>query len=188
MPGMSLCHGIAPVRWGIELPWPTRRSPMTATTEFEARIRTEVPVDAILDLADTRRIEMELPYAGAVTPVEAWTLVSQRQARLVDVRTPSEFKFVGAVPDSVNVEWRGADILPSAMFVSTLLHVARKPEPVLLLCRSGVRSHSAARAAAAAGFTRVYNVLEGFEGQRSIAGRRGEIDGWRRHGLPWTQD
>ena len=161
---------------------------MTAIADIEARLRTEVPVDAIFDLADTRRIEMELPYAGAVTPLEAWTLVSQRRARLVDVRTPAEFKFVGAVPDSVNVEWRGADVLPSAMFVSTLHQIARKPEPVLLLCRSGVRSHSAARAAAAAGFTRVYNVLEGFEGQRSHSGHRGEIDGWRRHGLPWTQD
>jgi rhodanese-related sulfurtransferase len=173
---------------GTDLLWPAPRSNMTASTELETRIRTELPVDAILDLAHTRQIEMELPYAGAVTPLEAWTLVSQRRAKLVDVRTPAEFKFVGAVPESVNVEWRGADILPSAVFVSTLHQVARKPEPVLLLCRSGVRSHSAARAAAAAGFTRVYNVLEGFEGQRSHAGRRGEIDGWRRHGLPWTQD
>jgi hypothetical protein len=31
-------------------------------------------------------------------------------------------------------------------------------------------------------------VLEGFEGQRNHAGRRGSIDGWRHHGLPWSQD
>jgi rhodanese-related sulfurtransferase len=185
---MSLRCRFRPVTSGTDLLWPAPRSNMTASTELEARIRTELPVDAILDLAHTRQIELELPYAGAVTPLEAWTLVSQRRAKLVDVRTPAEFKFVGAVPESVNVEWRGADILPSAVFVSALHQVARKPEPVLLLCRSGVRSHSAARAAAVAGFTRVYNVLEGFEGQRSHAGRRGEIDGWRRHGLPWTQD
>lgn len=145
-------------------------------------------LDAIFDLARTRRIELELPYAGAVTPVEAWTLVSARRARLVDVRTPAEYRFVGAVPDSTNIEWRGADILPSAMFVSTLRDVLRPGEAVLLLCRSGVRSHAAARAAAAAGFDNVYNVLEGFEGQRTHVGHRGEIDGWRRHGLPWVQD
>jgi len=144
--------------------------------------------DAILDLARTRRIELELPYAGAVTPTEAWTLVSQGRARIVDVRTPAEYRFVGAVPDSVNIEWRGADILPSAMFVSALRGVARPADTVLLLCRSGVRSNAAARAAAAAGFGSVYNVLEGFEGQRTHAGHRGEIDGWRRHGLPWVQD
>lgn len=144
--------------------------------------------DAIFDLARLRRIELELPYAGAVTPPEAWALASQRSARIVDVRTPAEYRFVGAVPDSINIEWRGADILPTAMFVSALRNVARPADAVLLLCRSGVRSHAAARAAAAAGFDRVYNVLEGFEGQRTHAGHRGEIDGWRRHGLPWVQD
>jgi len=157
-------------------------------TDLETALRTEVSADAIFDVADTRRIESELPYAGAVTPREAWQLVSERRARLVDVRTPAEFKFVGSVPGSVNIEWRGADILPSAMFANALRQVARPTEPVLLLCRSAVRSHSAARVAAAAGFTRVYNVLEGFEGQRTHEGRRGDIDGWRRHGLPWTQD
>jgi len=144
--------------------------------------------DAIFDVAGTRRIELELPYSGAVTPLEAWRLFTASKAKLVDVRTPAEYKFVGAVPGSVNVEWRGADILPTAMFVSGLKNVARFTEPVLLLCRSGVRSHSAARAAAAAGFSHVYNVLEGFEGQRNLEGRRGAIDGWRKHGLPWTQD
>lgn len=144
--------------------------------------------DAIFDVARTRRIELELPYAGAVTPTEAWKLVSSRRARLVDVRTPAEYRFVGSVPDSTNIEWRGADILPSAMFVSTLRDVVRPGEAVLLLCRSGVRSHAAARAAAAAGFDNVYNVLEGFEGQRTPAGHRGQIDGWRHRGLPWSQD
>ena len=105
-----------------------------------------------------------------MTPLEAWRLVTARRAKLIDVRTPAEYKFVGAVPGSVNVEWRGADILPTAMFVSGLKNVARFTDPVLLLCRSAVRSHSAARAAAAAGFSHVYNVLEGFEGQRNHEG------------------
>ena len=161
---------------------------MTTATELPPVTIDELPVEAIFDLADTRRIELELDYAGAVTPPEAWRLVGQRAATIVDVRTPAEFKFVGAVPNSVNIEWRGADILPSAMFVTTLRQVVRPNEPVLLLCRSGVRSHCAARAAARAGFSRAYNVLEGFEGQRSHDGRRGHIDGWRRHALPWIQD
>lgn len=160
---------------------------MTTVTEHPPVTIDELPVEAIFDLADARRIELELDYAGAVTPLEAWQLVEQRAAKIVDVRTPAEFKFVGAVPNSVNVEWRGADILPSAMFVAALRQIVRPTEPVLLLCRSGVRSHSAARAAARAGLSRAYNVLEGFEGQRSHDGRRGHIDGWRKHGLPWTQ-
>jgi len=161
---------------------------MTTLTAHPVAPSHDVSVDTIFDLAETRRIELELPYAGAVTPREAWTLFSKKQARLVDVRTPPEVKFVGSVPGTINIEWRGGDVLPSAMFVSALRNVARLDQPVLLLCRSAVRSHAAARAAAAAGFTRAYNVLEGFEGQRTIDGRRGEIDGWRRHGLPWNQD
>ena len=156
----------------------------TARAATDARLSAEV----IFDLADARRIELELPYAGAVTPTEAWSLVEQGRARLIDVRTPPEFKFVGAVPGSVNIEWRGADLLPSAMFVNALKNVARIGESVLLICRSGVRSHSAACAATVLGFSRVYNVLEGFEGQRNHAGRRGTIDGWRHRGLPWSQD
>jgi rhodanese-related sulfurtransferase len=148
----------------------------------------ELSADAIFDLAQARRIEQELPYAGAVTPVEAWQLVSLGAARIVDVRTPPEFKFVGSVPGTANVEWRGNDLLPGAMFIDGLRRAAGANEAVLLLCRSGVRSHAAARAATDAGFRRVYNVLEGFEGQRNHAGHRGEVDGWRRHGLPWTQD
>jgi rhodanese-related sulfurtransferase len=148
----------------------------------------ELSADAIFDRAQVRRIEQELPYAGAVTPVEAWRLVSLGAAKIIDVRTPPEFKFVGSVPDTPNVEWRGHDLLPSAMFIDGLRRVAGASEAVLLLCRSGVRSHAAARAATEAGFRRVYNVLEGFEGQRNDAGHRSEVDGWRRHGLPWIQD
>ena len=144
--------------------------------------------DAIFDLAHTRRIELDLPYAGAVTPNEAWTLFTQGKAKLVDVRTPPEFKFVGSVPGSVNVEWRGYDPQPLAVFIDTLRRVASPTDPVLLICRSAVRSDAAADAATEAGYTRVYNVLEGFEGQRNHAGHRSQIDGWRRHGLPWTQD
>ena len=56
---------------------------------------------------------------------------------------------------------------------------------MLLLCRSGKRSVLAAEAAAAAGFTHVFNVLEGFEGEIDAHLHRGGSDGWRFHGLPW---
>lgn len=148
----------------------------------------DLTADAIFDLAHTRKIELDLPYAGAVTPAEAWTLFTQGKARLVDVRTPPEFKFVGSVPGSVNVEWRGYDPQPLAVFLDALRRVAPSSEPVLLICRSAVRSDAAADAATEAGYKRVYNVLEGFEGQRDHAGHRGRFDGWRYRGLPWTQD
>jgi rhodanese-related sulfurtransferase len=161
---------------------------MTTAREHGSVHVRELSSEQILDRARARRAELELPYAGAVTPPEAWHLAATGAARIVDVRTPPEFKFVGSVPGTPNVEWRGNDLLPTAMFIDGLRRVAGMSDTVLLLCRSGVRSHAAARAAATAGFRNVYNVLEGFEGQRNHDGHRSEIDGWRRHGLPWTQD
>ena len=73
-------------------------------------------------------------------------------------------------------------------FLRDLQAVAQPDETVLLLCRSGVRSHHAARVARDAGYLSVFNVLEGFEGQRNHSYQRGFIDGWRSHGLPWIQD
>ena len=49
-------------------------------------------------------------------------------------------------------------------------------------------TQEAAVAAAEAGFTRVYNVLEGFEGEINEQKQRGGDGGWRSHRLPWIQD
>lgn len=144
--------------------------------------------EAVLDQARVRRAELDLGYAGAVTPPQAWALVRQGAAQLIDVRTAPEFKFVGHVPQSVNVEWRGGDVDARAQYVRELHAAVRGVGPLLLLCRSGVRSHSAALATTAAGYQSVFNVLEGFEGQRDCAQQRGSVDGWRKHGLPWVQD
>ncbi len=144
--------------------------------------------EQILDLATVRRAELDLAYAGAVTPPEAWQLVRQQVAKLIDVRTAPEFKFVGRVPAAPNVEWHGGDTLPKALFLDGLRKHAKPDDVVLLICRSGVRSHAAANAAAVAGFSHVYNVLDGFEGERDALQQRGKLNGWRRHDLPWIQD
>jgi rhodanese-related sulfurtransferase len=111
-----------------------------------------------------------------------------RAAILIDVRTAAEFNFVGHVPGSTNIEWHGKDEGPRARFLEELREEVSPDAAVLLICRSGVRSHAAASAAAAAGFQRVYNVLEGFEGQIDAKRQRGKINGWRFAGLPWMQD
>ena len=145
-------------------------------------------VAQILARAAQRAAELGLHYAGAVTPPEAWQLMRAQRARLVDVRTNIECHFVGRVPDTPNIEWHGADARARELFLHQLREVAREDEALLLLCRSGVRSHRAAEAAAAAGFRQAYNVLEGFEGRLDGARQRGHVDGWRFHALPWIQD
>jgi rhodanese-related sulfurtransferase len=144
--------------------------------------------EELFDLAAVRRLELDLEYAGAATPPEAWQLLRQGAATMIDVRTAPEYRFVGHVPGSINVEWRGFELPQRAAFVRSLAEIARRDMPLLMICRSAVRSDGAALAAVEAGFSRVYNVLEGFEGQIDARQQRGRIDGWRHRGLPWIQD
>ncbi len=146
-----------------------------------------------LEQSRARAAESKLPYAGGVAPQEAWELVRSGQAVLVDVRSGEERKFVGHVPESQHVAWTtGTALTRNPRFVRELeAKVAKeggKEAVVLLLCRSGKRSALAAEAAAKAGFTNVFNVLEGFEGEIDAQQHRGGSDGWRFHGLPWVQD
>jgi rhodanese-related sulfurtransferase len=132
--------------------------------------------------------EKNLPYAGAVTPAEAWELVKSGAAKLVDVRFKFEREYVGRVPETIGVEWK--DINTGAVnpdFVQSVSGQFSKDTPIVLLCRSGVRSDAAAKALTEAGFTRAYNILEGFEGDLDEDKHRGNKGGWRKAGLPWIQ-
>ncbi len=145
-------------------------------------------VGAIFARAAQRARAEELPYAGAVTPLEAWALQSAGAATIVDVRTRAEWKFVGRVPGVPLVEWQRLDeagLNPG--FLEQLAEVVGRGEAVLFLCRSAVRSDLAAEHAAQAGYERAYNVLEGFEGDLDADQRRGTRGGWRHAGLPWIQ-
>ncbi|APD37488.1 rhodanese-like domain-containing protein [Burkholderia pseudomallei] len=153
------------------------------TIELEARA-----THAVLDAAREAALAAGLPYAGGVSPRAAWALVAAGHARLVDVRTTEERTFVGHVPDSLHVPWAtGTSLTRNPRFVRELEAKTGKDAVVLLLCRSGNRSALAAQAAAKVGFTQVFNVLEGFEGDLDDAGHRGTTNGWRLHGLPWRQ-
>ena len=143
-----------------------------------------------LGAAQQRATREGLSYFGAVTPQEASALLAAlANARVVDVRTRAEWEYVGRVPDSILIEWNTYPTgTRNPAFVEQLREAVPDPEtPVLFLCRSGQRSHSAARAAAEAGYGMAFNVLEGFEGPKDSQGHRGTLGGWRKAGLPWVQ-
>jgi rhodanese-related sulfurtransferase len=130
-----------------------------------------------------------LRYAGDVSPDLAWTLAATGAAVLIDVRSPEEVRFVGHVPGGTNVPWAtGIELSRNPRFLRALEAAAPRDAVILLLCRSGQRSVSAAVAATAAGFTQVFNVLEGFEGDPDASGRRGRLSGWQARDLPWRHD
>jgi rhodanese-related sulfurtransferase len=145
-------------------------------------------ISEILATARERASEKSLTYKGELFPQEAYTLMQQAGARLIDVRTRAEFDYVGRIPGSVEIEWQtypGGHA--NKTFLAELRAQVDKDAVVMFICRSGVRSHSAAEAAVSAGFVQAYNVLEGFQGDKDAERRRDTIGGWRVAGLPWYQ-
>ena len=140
-----------------------------------------------LKKAKARADELDLPYAGALTPAEAWEIWQNALgATLVDVRTRAEWDWVGRIPNAVEIEWQGyPGGQPNPDFLNQLKRQVDPESVVMFICRSGVRSHNAASLATEAGFSSCYNVLEGFEGNVDASGQRGKLGGWRFAGLPW---
>lgn len=145
----------------------------------------------ILALARQRQQAGALPYAGAVTPAEAFALLQANpNVKLIDVRTQAERDWVGkvSVPDGQHfaVQW---SLYPGGArnedFLSQLAACAKQDDVLLFLCRSGVRSRHAALAATGAGYAQCFDILEGFEGDRDAAGHRKSVGGWCHAGLPW---
>jgi rhodanese-related sulfurtransferase len=137
---------------------------------------------------------------GSVSVEEAWArLKGDAASVLIDVRTGAEWAYVG-LPDlstigkrTVLVEWQdfpGGQL--NEAFVERVEEAlaaigANKNNQLLFLCRSGGRSLHAARAMAAAGYSRCLNVADGFEGPLDPNRHRGNLRGWKAKGLPWVQ-
>lgn len=142
----------------------------------------------VLAKAEARAREAGLPFRGVLTPSEAHQLHQAGAATLVDTRTHAERDWVGRVNDSLHIEWYS---YPSrevnAQFVAALRHAVNIHQPVMFLCRSGIRSAKAAALATQHGFEHAYDILHGFEGEPNAAGQRNQINGWRAEALPWTQ-
>ena len=129
-------------------------------------------------------------YKADVTPLTAMDRLNQSaRARLVDVRTAEEWEDVGLpnVEGLLAVEWLTmpmGELNPDFLGEIERAGVSKDDE-LYVLCRTGPRSIAAANALAAAGYTSVYNVLEGYEGDADVDGYRGTVSGWQYHGLPW---
>ncbi|NPD16037.1 rhodanese-like domain-containing protein [Xinfangfangia sp. D13-10-4-6] len=152
---------------------------LRADTRFSA---TPVPSGQALTEA--------IGFAGLVSPQSAWDLFSRGEAALLDVRTIEERAYVGRIEGSLHVAWAtGTAMNRNPHFIRQVAQqLPDKAARILLLCRSGKRSAAAAEALTKAGYTAVYSVDQGFEGNLDAHGHRGGLDGWRFHGLPWLQD
>jgi rhodanese-related sulfurtransferase len=145
-------------------------------------------IEKILSQAHMRAEQTGLPYAGAVTPTEAYALISQdADAVLVDVRSRAELELVGRVPVATHVEWAFyPGMVANTEFAAQLLAQVDKSRTVVFMCRTGGRSHNAALLAQQLGYSKAYNMVEGFEGEANELKQRTLINGWKHAGLPWT--
>lgn len=125
-----------------------------------------------------------------LSPQECWALLQRdKSAVMIDVRTQMEHGYVGHPIGAIHIPWKEAPGWEvNTHFVESVSRVVPdKNAPILLLCRSGQRSLSAAQALEAAGYTQPINIVDGFEGPLDGNKHRGNLGGWRFCGLPWEQ-
>jgi len=120
---------------------------------------------------------------------EAWErLGTDRDAVLIDVRTPNEWHSVGLPnlstldKEVIALSWDPYDAAGFAQALSEA--VPSRKTPVFFLCRSGMRSQQTAELAAHLGYEVSINVVEGYEGPPDSTGQRGRVCGWQFQDLP----
>jgi len=168
--------------------------PKRGKLEYNIYFKAHIPMSRLAELylqAEQYGAEKQLPYAGALPPADALLLLElDPSARLVDVRTRAELDWIGrpriAEAQYIHLEWtRYPGSVPNPDFIVQMQELVQADTPVLFLCRSAVRSKASAIAVTRAGFSRAFDLLEGFEGDRDANGHRKTVGGWCFRGLPW---
>jgi len=124
--------------------------------------------------------------------------------KIIDTRTRGEYVYVGHAPMAHNIpiqflgtKWNLKKNTPymqlNENFVSDVKSKFSKNDTILVMCRSGVRSALAVNTLAAAGFEKVYSIIDGFEGDKlknpgSYNHGKRLVNGWKNSGVPWTYD
>jgi len=141
-------------------------------------------------------------YVTAAQAYEKWEAAPDK-VKLIDVRTPEEYAFVGHPDTAWNIplafvtyqrkngkteygpKW-------NADFVAEVKRLAGLNDTLLVMCRSGDRSAKAVNELAAAGFKNAYTVTDGFEGDKvkdagSVFNGKRMRNGWK-NSAPWVYD
>lgn len=152
----------------------------------------------------------ETPQKLYVSAYQAYSKMQSLgdNAVFIDIRTRAEVAFLG-MPENIDAnipflkagnlqEWqpkrKNFKLYPNSQFVATVNRLIDKKHldkssPIFLICRSGSRSAKASKLLFIAGYTNVYNIVDGFEGDISKQGpKKGQrvINGWKNSNLPWS--
>ncbi|WP_434515079.1 rhodanese-like domain-containing protein [Dechloromonas sp. ARDL1] len=146
-----------------------------------------------------------------LTPQQAYDMKKKdpKGVAFFDIRTRAEAMYVGWPGDAdalvpyvehaeIMGEWDDKRFMymlePNVDFVPELERRLTqmglgKDSPIILICRSGDRSSKAADRLQMSGYSNVYSVAEGFEGDTVKEGARSgqrAVNGWKNANLPWT--
>ena len=142
-------------------------------------------------------------YMTARQAYEKWR-ADPEEVKIIDVRTPEEYIFVGHPDMAVNLplifpkyEWdanrRRYGVEANADFLADAQEMFTPNDTLLVMCRSGGRAALAINMLARAGYQKVYNIVDGMEGDKvkepgSLFHGKRIKNGWKNAGLPWTYD
>ena len=140
----------------------------------------------------------ETKSVKGLSPIEAAKMLhDDPRALLIDVRSSMEFLFVGHPEGAVHVgwidepDWKVNENFTTEIRKLLLGGVIRSDEihsaPIILICRSGIRSLEAGQKLIDDGMINVYHIDSGFEGELDDHHQRSTLNGWRFDGLPWEQ-
>ena len=132
------------------------------------------------------------------------------QVLLLDVRTRAELHYVG-IADVIDAnipyrfettQWKlkrdgkhgSFKTVKNPDFAAAVKNLVKQRNlnldtPIIIMCKAGTISPWAAKALHKAGFTTLYSVMDGFEGNKAKDGpQKGKrvVNGWKNDGLPWS--
>jgi rhodanese-related sulfurtransferase len=142
-------------------------------------------------------------YVTAREAYGMW-LKDPAQTNILDVRTPDEYIFIGHAEAAQNIpliflthQWNAEKsepvTAPNVNFIPDLKARFNKSDTLLVICRSGGRSAVAVNMLAEEGFEKVYNIIDGMEGDKvddsaSVYHGKRMRNGWKNSGAEWTYD
>lgn len=152
------------------------------------------------EIAEKKKTSLGL-YVNSQKAYQMWKANPERVS-IIDCRTPEEYTFIGHAPMAYNIPAKFVSheydskkktykMKDNPAFVAEVKKRFKKNETLMLMCRSGSRSAKAVNLLAAAGYQNVYNIYDGFEGDKVkdkgsyFKGQR-KVNGWKNSGNPWT--
>jgi rhodanese-related sulfurtransferase len=171
---------------------------LLAVTPRAVEAETPKPAVSASELPKMKQTKLGL-YVTAAEAYEMWK-ANPDKVKVIDVRTPEEFAFVGHPEMAWNIpvafvtyEGKGGKFTyghrMNSAFVAQVREIAQPGDTLLLMCRSGGRGAMAVNQLAAAGFTNAYNIVDGMEGDavddpESVFNGKRMKNGWK-NSAPW---